>query len=135
MVLSVCKDTSKMPSGGVCPVLGKIHELDEDHTRTSNVGPLIVAAVMLAAGGVLLFQTFQIPGEGFDPQGPRFFPLCVVLTWLLLSDLYLANHVTKVARHGRGEAAEKFANVVPAAILVATLVVYALILDSVGYLI
>lgn len=113
----------------------EIHELDEDHTSTSNVGPFIVGAVMLAAGGVLLSQTFQIPGEGFDPRGPRFFPLCVVLAWLLLSVLYLANHVAKVTRHGRGEAAEKFANMIPVAILVATLVVYALVLDFLGYLI
>lgn len=112
-----------------------VHELDEDHSSTSKVGPFIVGAVMLAIGVVLLVQTFRIPGEGFDPQGPRFFPLCVVLAWLLLSVIYLATHIGKIIRTGKGEAAEKFARMVPAALLVLALIVYALILDYVGYLI
>ena len=112
-----------------------VHELDEDHSSTSKTGPFIVGAVMLATGVILLTQTFRIPGEGFDPQGPRFFPLCVVLAWLLLSAIYLATHIGKIIRTGKGEAAEKFARMVPAAILVIALIVYALVLDSVGYLI
>ncbi|WP_087874188.1 tripartite tricarboxylate transporter TctB family protein [Arthrobacter globiformis] len=112
-----------------------VHELDEDHSSTSKTGPFIVGAVMLVIGIILLIQTFRIPGEGFDPQGPRFFPLCIVLAWLLLSVIYLATHIGKIIRTGKGEAAEKFSRMVPAAILVISLVVYALVLDSLGYLI
>jgi putative tricarboxylic transport membrane protein len=111
-----------------------VHELDEDHSSTSKAGPFIVGAVMLATGVVLLFQTFRIPGEGFDPQGPRFFPLCIVLAWLVLSVIYIATHILKILRTGKGQAAEKFSRMVPAAILVAALIIYALVLDSVGYL-
>lgn len=112
-----------------------VHELDEDHSSASRTGPFVVGAAMLVIGVVLLIQTFRIPGEGFDPQGPRFFPLCVVVAWLLLSVIYLANHISKIIRTGQGETAEKFARMVPATVLVIALVVYALVLDSVGYLI
>jgi putative tricarboxylic transport membrane protein len=112
-----------------------VHELDEDHTSTSKMGPFIVGTFMLVTGEVLLFQTFRIPGEGFDTQGPRFFPLCIVLAWLLLSAIYLSTHILKIVRTGKGEAAEKFTRIVPAVILVIALIVYALVLDSVGYLI
>jgi putative tricarboxylic transport membrane protein len=117
------------------PQTDDVHELDEDHSSTSKTGPFIVGAVMLVTGVVLLFQTFRIPGEGFDPQGPRFFPLCIVLAWLLLSVIYLSTHILKIIRTGNGEAAEKFTRIVPAAILVVALIIYALVLDSVGYLI
>lgn len=113
----------------------EIHELDEDHTSPSTTGPFIVSAVMLVAGVVFLVQTFRIPGEGFDPQGPRFFPLVVVSVWLVLSVFYLVSHIIKTVRDGRGEAAEKFVNMAPTALLVIALIIYAFILDSVGYLI
>jgi putative tricarboxylic transport membrane protein len=113
----------------------ELHELDEDHTSESKAGPFVVGAVLLAMGVVFLFQTLQIPGEGFDPQGPRFLPLCMVVAWLALSVLYLVNHLRKIARTGHGEAAEKFAHMVPATLLVAALVIYAVVLDPVGYLI
>lgn len=112
---------------------GPVNELDEDHSSSSPVGPFVVGGVMLVAGLVLLRQTFKIEEVGFDAQGPRFFPLIVVSLWLLLSVVYLAQHLVKVLRSGNGLSAERFDHALGAAALVVLLVVYAYVLDPVGY--
>ena len=110
-----------------------VNELDEDHSSTSTVGPFVVGAFMLVVGLVLLQQTFAIRAEGFDPQGPKFFPIVVVSLWLLLSVLYLGQHLVRVLRSGAGLSAERFDHILGAGSLVVLLVVYAFILDPLGY--
>ena len=113
--------------------VGPVNELDEDHSSSSTAGPFVVGGVMLVVGGILLQQTFKIEAEGFDPQGPRFFPLIVVSLWLLLSVLYLGQHLVRVLRSGTGLSAERFDHMLGAGALVVLLVVYAFVLDPVGY--
>ena len=107
--------------------------LDEDHSSTSVLGPFLVGGFMLAVGLVLVQQLFAINAEGFDPQGPRFFPMVVVSLWLLLSVLYLGQHLVKVLRTNAGLAAERFGHTRGAVALVVLLVIYAYVLDPVGY--
>ncbi len=99
----------------------------------ARLGPVVVGAAMVLAGLVLLWQTLQIEGEGFDPQGPRFFPLLVVLFWLLLSVLYLAGHVSALVRDRRGMPEEAYPHRLPVVLLVVLLIAYAYALDPVGY--
>lgn len=88
---------------------------------------------MLLVGLVLLQQTFKIEGAGFDPQGSRFFPLIMVTMWLVLAVVYLAQHTVKVIRSGTGLYAERFEHMLGVGALVVLLVVYAYVLDPVGY--
>jgi putative tricarboxylic transport membrane protein len=118
---------------GPAPDPGGQSGLDEDHGSTSTVGPFLVGGVMFAVGLVLLQQTFKINAEGFDPQGPRFFPLIMVSLWLFLSVVYLAQHLAKVLRTGAGLSAERFEHMLGAGALVVLLVVYAYVLDPLGY--
>ena len=106
---------------------------DDTQRGGTRLGPAVVGSVMLVVGLVLLWQTFQIPGEGFDPQGPRFFPLLVVVLWLVLSVLYLVGHVLALARGQQGAASEPFQHRLSAVLLVVLLVGYAFVLDPVGY--
>jgi putative tricarboxylic transport membrane protein len=106
---------------------------EPDHASTSVLGPFLVGAVMLALGSVMFWQTFAINAEGFDPLGPKFFPLVVISLWLLLSVLYLGQHTLKVVRTRTGLAAERFEHMRAAAALVVLLVVYAYVLDPLGY--
>ncbi|HET6627125.1 MAG TPA: tripartite tricarboxylate transporter TctB family protein [Nocardioidaceae bacterium] len=110
-----------------------VNELDEDHSSTSTLGPFLVGGFMLVVGLVLLQQTFKINAEGFDPLGPKFFPLIVICLWLLLSVLYLLQHTLRVVRHRTGLAAERFDHMLGAGALVVLLVVYAYVLDPLGY--
>jgi putative tricarboxylic transport membrane protein len=111
-----------------------VSEVESPPERPSTrLGPIVVGVVMLVAGLVLLWQTFQIPGEGFDPQGPRFFPLLVVVAWLVLSVLYLGQHLLQLARGREGAPSEPFQHGLSALLLVVLLVGYAFVLDPVGY--
>ncbi len=120
-------------ANGQAPDSGGPSGLDEDHRSTSTLGPFLVGGVMLAVGLVLLQQTFKIEAEGFDTQGPRFFPLIVVSLWLFLSVMYLGQHLVKVLRTGSGLPAERFDHMLGAGALVVLLVVYAYVLDPLGY--
>ena len=106
---------------------------DDTQEGSTRLGPIVVGGVMLVVGLVLLWQTFLIPGEGFDPQGPRFFPLLVVVLWVVLSVLYLGGHLLKLARGRAGAPSEPFQHGLAALLLVVLLVGYAFVLDPVGY--
>ena len=97
----------------------------------STIGPIVVGAAMVLIGLVLLWQTFKIEGEGFDPQGPRFFPLLVVSFWIVLSALYLGHHLMDLARAKQGMASERYEHTVPVVLLV---VLSSLALIKFGYL-
>ncbi|HZJ06141.1 MAG TPA: tripartite tricarboxylate transporter TctB family protein [Nocardioidaceae bacterium] len=106
---------------------------DPDNDDGSRLGPLFVGVGMVIVGVVLLRETFGIVGDGFDPQGPRFFPLIVVASWLVLSALYLGMHALKMLRGRSGMPAESFDHLLPVVLLVVILVIYAYVLDGVGY--
>jgi putative tricarboxylic transport membrane protein len=57
----------------------------------------------------------------------------MVSLWLLLSVVYLAQHLAKVLRTGAGLSAERFEHMLGAGALVVLLVVYAYVLDPLGY--
>jgi putative tricarboxylic transport membrane protein len=98
-----------------------------------RLGPVVVGAVMVLVGLVLFWQTLEIRGEGFDPQGPRFFPFVVVLLWLLVSVLYLVRHLLALARGHHGMPSEAYQHTVSVLLLVVLLVAYTFALDPVGY--
>jgi putative tricarboxylic transport membrane protein len=110
-----------------------VNEVDEDYGSTSTLGPFLVGGFMLVVGLVMFWQIFKIHADGFAAQGPKFFPLIVISLWLVLSAIYLVTHLVKVLRRHAGHAAERFEHMVGAGWLVVLLVVYAFLLDPVGY--
>lgn len=110
-------------------------QITEEHESSSRLGPLLVGVVMVVVGLVLLWQVFQIRAEGFSMQGPRFFPLIAVLLWLALSVTYLVQHGVRFVRDRGGLPAEPFAHTRALLVLVVLLVVYAYVLEPVGYVI
>lgn len=112
-----------------------VEQIDEDYSSSSRLGPFLVGGVMIAVGAVLCWQVFAIPADGFGVQGPRFFPMLAVLLWLGLALVYLGQHTVGVLRGRGGVAAERFEHRRAAAALVLILVVYANVLDPVGYVV
>ncbi len=114
----------------------------EGGTRTdpqlSFLGPRIFAAAILAFGLFVLFGTFQISGrQGFSPEGPRFFPLIVAVGLLIFGALFLISTTLRRDRYlGEKAAAEGAATHWPTTgLVVAILIVYALLLDPLGYIV
>ena len=110
-------------------------DLAVDHHSDSPVGVFLVGAGMLAVSVVLLTQVFTISNSDLSPQGPRFLPLVVVSLWALLSLLYLLQQTIRLVRRTGGLPAERFTHMAGASLLVVMLVVYAYVLDPIGYLI
>jgi putative tricarboxylic transport membrane protein len=110
-----------------------VENLDSGHRSRSRLGPFLVGAGMVVIGLVLLSQVFAIPAPGFGMRGPRFFPMLAVVLWLALSVAYLAQHTVGLLRDRGGLPAERFERTPALLTLVAVLVVYAFILDPVGY--
>jgi putative tricarboxylic transport membrane protein len=93
-----------------------------------------VAGVVLVGVSVLLItQVFAIRADGFDPQGPRFFPLVVLTLLAGLSVVYLLQQVLALLRHTELLPAEPFTHMPAAAALVGLLVAYAFVLAPLGY--
>lgn len=101
----------------------------------SPLAPLVAGAVMIGFGVLMLTQTLAIRGEGFEPSGPRFLPLVATIGWLVLSTVYLAQQVLRMARSRDGLPAERFAHTGRVLILLALLVAYAYALDPIGYVV
>ncbi|MFE9204147.1 tripartite tricarboxylate transporter TctB family protein [Micromonospora sp. NPDC007230] len=109
----------------------------EEHSAAgrSPVGPLLVGMVMLALGVLMLAQTFNIKGGGFEPSGPRFMPFVVASLWTVLALIYLGQQVSRLVRRADNLPAERFTHMLGAAALVVLLVIYAYLLDPLGYVI
>lgn len=107
--------------------------VEPDHSSDSPLGPFVAGAVMVAVGVVLLTQVFAITAEGFDPEGPRFFPLIVITLLTALSVVYLLQQAMAVARRSVRLPAERFTHMPAAALLVGLLVAYAFVLGPLGY--
>jgi len=102
------------------------------------LGPRIFAVALLTFGLFVLFGTFQISGrEGLSPSGPRFFPLVVAVGLLVFGTLFLISTTLRQDRYlGEKAAAEEAATDWPTTGLVAAiLVVYAFLLDPLGYIV
>lgn len=121
------------PAGTAEPLGAGLDELDEDHTSSSAWGPFAVGATMLAIGAVALKETLAIRGEGFAPEGPRFFPLVVTVAWLALSLAYLVQQARAVLRERGSLPAERFDHRGGLVVLGALLVGYAYALVPLGY--
>jgi putative tricarboxylic transport membrane protein len=99
----------------------------------SPVAPVVVGVIVLAVGVLLLWQAWQVRGD-LGPQGPRFLPIVLAIAWILLAAVYLAGAVAALAGR-RGVVAERLDHLLRILALVVALIVYAYILDFVGYLI
>jgi putative tricarboxylic transport membrane protein len=108
-------------------------DLVEEIPEGSPVAPVVAGVIALAVGVLLLWQGWQVRGD-LGPQGPRFLPVVLAIAWILLSALYLAGAVARlVGRHG--VVAERFDHLLRVLALVVALIVYAYILDFLGYMI
>jgi putative tricarboxylic transport membrane protein len=109
-----------------------------NYPRPGFLGPRIFAVALLAFALFVLFGTFQISGrEGLSPSGPRFFPLVVAVGLLVFGTLFLISTTLRQDRYlGEKAAAEGAATNWPTTGLVAAiLVVYAFLLDPLGYIV
>ena len=106
--------------------------------QLSFLGPRLFAVAILAFGLFVLYGTFQISDkEGFSPDGPRFFPLIVAVRLLVFGTLFLLSTTLRRDRYlGDKAAAEEATTDWPTTGMVAAiLVVYALLLNPLGYII
>ncbi|QNN53845.1 tripartite tricarboxylate transporter TctB family protein [Nocardioides mesophilus] len=95
--------------------------------------PLVAGAGLFSIGVVLLTQVFAIDADGYSLAGPRFFPLVVLTLLTALSAVYMLQQALAIARRSGLRPVEPFRHMPAAAALVALLVVYALVLGTVGY--
>ncbi|MFF1819261.1 tripartite tricarboxylate transporter TctB family protein [Kribbella sp. NPDC058245] len=99
--------------------------------EASRLVRIIAAIVLIVLSATFLVGVFDIRSpKGFDPAGPRFFPLLVTTAWLLFSIGYLIEglRAPKVKPEGDRSWFEPVA-------LAALLVLYALLVVPLGYVI
>jgi putative tricarboxylic transport membrane protein len=108
-------------------------DLVEEIPEGSSVAPVVGGVTVVAIGVLLLWQGWQVRGD-LGPQGPRFLPVVLAIAWILLSALYLVGAVAGLAGR-RGVVAERLDHLLRVLALVVVLIVYAYILDFLGYLI
>lgn len=100
------------------------------------LGPRIVAVLILTFGAVAAYQTVRLGAEeGYGPAGPAFFPLIVSAGLLLFGALFLLQTLVRpdpmLREHVAEEAAATHWGTV--GLLVVALLVYAFLLDPLGY--
>ncbi|TCC07607.1 tripartite tricarboxylate transporter TctB family protein [Kribbella soli] len=99
--------------------------------EASRLVRIIAALVLIVLSATFLVGVFDIRSpKGFDPAGPRFFPLLVTSAWLVLSIAYLIEGL-RSPRTTRSTDRSWFEPVA----LSALLVLYALLVVPLGYLI
>jgi putative tricarboxylic transport membrane protein len=109
-------------------------DLVEEIPEGSPAAPVVAGVIALAVGVLLLWQGWQVRGD-LGPQGPRFLPVVLAIAWILLAAVYLASAVAGLARRRGGPVAERLDHVLRVLALVVALIVYAYILDFLGYVI
>lgn len=99
--------------------------------EASRLVRIIAALVLIVLSVTFLVGVFDIRSpKGFDPAGPRFFPLLVTSAWLVLSIAYLIEGL-RSPRTARATDRSWFEPVAVSALLV----LYALLVVPLGYLI
>ncbi|WP_410791899.1 tripartite tricarboxylate transporter TctB family protein [Kribbella sp. C-35] len=99
--------------------------------EASRLVRIIAALVLIVLSVTFLVGVFDIRSpKGFDPAGPRFFPLLVTSAWLVLSIAYLIEGL-RSPRTARTTDRSWFEPVTVSALLV----LYALLVVPLGYLI
>lgn len=124
--------TAQTP-GGTEPDL--VHAEGEESQAPSRVAQIAVALGVLGLGLVVLWQASVIPGEGWNPRGPRLMPLLVGLIWTGLAVIFVAQTIASLVRGGNLPRSEALQHAPRVLMLVALVLVYALALEPVGYLI
>lgn len=118
--------------GGAEPDLQ--HAEEEEPRPPSRAAQLAVALGVLALGLVVVWQASVIPGEGWDPRGPRLMPLLVGVIWTGLAVVFVVQTIASLARGDHLPRSEALTHAPRVLLLVAVVVVYALGLEPVGYL-
>jgi putative tricarboxylic transport membrane protein len=99
--------------------------------EASRLVRIVAAIVLIVLSATFLVGVFDIRSpKGFDPAGPRFFPLLVTSAWLLLSIGYLVEGL-RSPRAGANADRSWFEPVSVSALLV----LYALLVVPLGYMI
>jgi len=99
--------------------------------EASRLVRIIAAIVLIVLSATFLVGVFDIRSpKGFDPAGPRFFPLLVTTAWLLFSIGYLIEGL----RSPKAETTGDRSWFEPVAVS-ALLVLYALLVVPLGYVI
>jgi putative tricarboxylic transport membrane protein len=109
-------------------------DLVEEIPEGSPVAPVVAGVIALAVGVLLLWQGWQVRGD-LGPQGPRFLPVVLAIAWILLAGIYLAGAIAALAGRRGGVIAERLEHLPRVLALVVVLIVYAYVLDFLGYLI
>jgi putative tricarboxylic transport membrane protein len=107
-------------------------------TQPSFLGPRIFAVAILAFGLFVMYGTTRISGaSGYSPDGPKFFPLIVAVGLLVFGTLFLLSTTLHRDRYlGEKAAAEEASTHWPTTgMVVAILVVYAFLLNPLGYIV
>ncbi|GAB3922635.1 tripartite tricarboxylate transporter TctB family protein [Kribbella albertanoniae] len=100
--------------------------------EASRLVRIIAAIVLIVLSATFLVGVFDIRSpKGFDPAGPRFFPLLVTTAWLLFSIGYLIEGL-RSPKTAKAEGDRAWFEPVT---LSALLVLYALLVVPLGYLI
>ena len=104
----------------------------EVEVEASRLVRIIAAIVLVVLSATFLVGVFDIRSpKGFDPAGPRFFPLLVTSAWLLLSLAYLVEGL----RAPRTPAAKADRSWFEPVAISALLVLYALLVVPLGYMV
>ncbi|MFC9688917.1 tripartite tricarboxylate transporter TctB family protein [Kribbella sp. NPDC056951] len=100
--------------------------------EASRLVRIIAAIVLIVLSATFLVGVFDIRSpKGFDPAGPRFFPLLVTTAWLVFSVGYLVEGL-RSAKTAKTKGDRAWFEPVA---LSALLVLYALLVVPLGYLI
>ncbi|TDD51361.1 tripartite tricarboxylate transporter TctB family protein [Kribbella antibiotica] len=100
--------------------------------EASRLVRIIAAIVLIVLSATFLVGVFDIRSpKGFDPAGPRFFPLLVTTAWLLFSIGYLIEGL-RAPKTAKADGDRSWFEPVA---LSALLVLYALLVVPLGYLI
>lgn len=108
---------------------------EEESPTPSGPAQIAVALGVLGLGLVLLWQASVIPGEGWNPRGPRLMPLLVGVIWTGLAVVFLVQTIVSLVRGGHLPRSEALAHTPRVLLLVALIAIYGFALEPVGYLV
>lgn len=107
----------------------------DDDERGWPYATLVVGAGVLLFGGFALQQSLAVTGKAWEPAGPKFLPVVVSTLWIFLAVCYLIEQFKRVRTHQHPAEADRFDNLIPVAGVLVVLIVYAYVLDPLGYIV